>query len=156
VTLAWRLVKKRHGPNAFEGQGARLYGGRWNQPGMPVVYLSDSLALAALEQFIHLGPAGAALEYVFFTVRVPETVGIAQLDPKRLPADWRREPPGDASKDIGTQWLRKNSYAVLRVPSALLPQPHGYNYLLNPLHPDFARLDIQGPSPFYFDPRMFK
>ncbi|MCB2193900.1 MAG: RES domain-containing protein [Deltaproteobacteria bacterium] len=156
MTLAWRLVKKRHSSTAFDGQGARLFGGRWNHQGIEAVYLADSLALAALEQFIHLGPDGAALEYAFFTVNIPDSVAIERLDPMRLPPDWREEPPGDAGKDLGTGCLRKSAAALLQVPSALMPRPHGYNYLLNPRHPDFTKLKIVGPQPFSFDPRMFK
>lgn len=156
MTLAWRLVKKRHAPRAFDGQGARLYGGRWNHQGVSAVYLSDSLALAALEQFIHLGPAGAALEYVFFTVKIPESVVIESLPPKQLPSQWRLEPPGIDTKDVGTKWLQGGRAALLKVPSALLPRPHGFNYLLNPQHPDFAALTVEKARPFSFAPRMFK
>src|SRR5262245_29579658 len=56
VTLtAWRIVKARHAANAFDGEGARLEGGRWNSPGTPTVYTSQSAALAALELLVHLG-----------------------------------------------------------------------------------------------------
>ena len=154
MIIAWRLVKSRHAANAFDGEGARFYGGRWNHEGAPAVYLSDSLALAALEQFIHLGTEGAHLSFVYFKVEVPDRVRVEILDPALLPPDWQREPPGAASKDLGARWLQKRSAALLKVPSALVP--HGANYLLNPLRPDFGRIKIQQPEPFSFDPRMFK
>ena len=50
----WRIVKERNLDTAFTGIGARVYGGRWNHIGTAIVYTSDSLALAAMELFIHV------------------------------------------------------------------------------------------------------
>ena len=63
MIIAWRLVKWKHRRSAFDGEGARLAGGRWNLPGSTVVYASESLALAALETFIHLGQAAMELRF---------------------------------------------------------------------------------------------
>ncbi len=156
MITAWRLVKKRRAANAFDGQGARLYGGRWNHPGLSVVYLSDSLALAALEQFIHLGPEGVGLAYVYFRVGIPKAVKVEALGSKNLPAQWRQEPPNHNSKDLGSNWLQRGNAALLRVPSALMPLEGGFNFLVNPRHPDFGKLKLEGPHPFSFDPRMSK
>ena len=54
----FRLIKEKHASDAFVGEGSRRFGGRWNHKGVAVVYLSDTLSLAALEQFIHLGREG--------------------------------------------------------------------------------------------------
>ena len=154
MTVAWRIIKKKHAGQAFSGEGARLYGGRWNPRGTAVVYVADSLALAALEQFIHLGREGLHIEFVYFQVDIPDSVKISEIAPKSLPKQWRRQPPTDATMGIGQNWAQGQASAVLKAPSAIVP--HGFNFLLNPNHPDFANLIIADPQPFSFDPRMWK
>lgn len=156
MTVIWRLVKKRHAEvsDAFDGDGARRYGGRWNLPGTRMVYTAQSLSLAALEQFVHLGPEDNHIQFVSFRVEIPEDLSIYKLEPDKLPADWRMEPPPDSTQRIGTQWAESGSSAVLRLPSVIIPTE--YNYALNPTHPDFRRIRIEEPKPFSFDPRMWK
>lgn len=151
---AWRIVKARHAGDAFSGEGARLAGGRWNHRGTTVVYASDSLALAALELFVHLGKARSALSFVFFRIEIPDNVRVESISVDGLPANWRDQPPPDATKDLGTRWVKAGKSAVLRVPSVLVPVES--NHLLNPVHPEFRSIRIGAPEPFAFDPRMGK
>jgi len=153
VIVAWRLIKAKHRESAFSGEGALKGGGRWNQQGTAVVYVSGSLALAALEAFIHLQRAAAAIPHVAFRVEIPENV-VDELHGKDLPKNWRVEPPPDTTKQIGTDWVKASTSAVLRVPSVIVPAEH--NFVLNPAHPDFKKLHISKPEPFSFDPRMWK
>ncbi len=149
---AWRLVRRKHVATAFTGVGARLAGGRWNHPGTPVVYVSDTLALAVLELFVHLQERSrAALELASVPVGFPEEL---VADPSTLPKGWRAEPPPAQTKDVGTDWVRAGSSCVLRVPSAIVPVEH--NFMLNPAHPEFARIEVGEPEPFSLDPRMWK
>ncbi len=153
MITAWRIVKASRTSGAFSGEGARRYGGRWNHPGTAVVYLADSLALAALEQFVHLGRAHANLAFAAFQVTFPDSL-VESLRRSDLPARWRQEPaPGD-TMDIGSAWVAAGRSAVLQVPSVLVPPEH--NYVLNPGHPDFKAVTIADPQPFTFDPRMWK
>ena len=46
---AWRLTSRKYAEEAFSGEGARLFGGRWNNAGLPVCYLADAPALCQLE-----------------------------------------------------------------------------------------------------------
>jgi RES domain-containing protein len=154
VTAAWRLVKQGREAGAFSGEGAKLYGGRWNQRGTTVVYVSDSLALAALELFVHLGRARSGLAFVAFRVEIPDEVRIEALSSDELPSNWRSEPPPDTTRQIGTDWAAAGSTVVLRVPSVLVPVEN--NYLANPQHPDFRLITISAPVPFSFDSRMWK
>ncbi len=153
MIVAWRLIKKKHQATAFDGEGARRYGGRWNHKGTAVVYISDSLALAALETFVHLPKAGRGLEYVNFRVEIPDDL-IEILEKSRLPQNWRQEPPPDEIKQIGTDWVQRRSSAVLRVPSVIVPVES--NFILNMSHPDTAKILVQKPEDFSFDPRMWK
>jgi RES domain-containing protein len=150
----WRIVKAKHAASAFDGEGARRYGGRWNPRGTPVVYLGGTLSLAALETFVHLAPEDARLALVAMEVIVPDSVKIAELPTKSLPPDWRNEPPPHATQAIGLDWAKRNETALLRVPSIIVPRE--FNYLLNPGHRDFTKLKIQPPIPFGFDSRMWK
>lgn len=149
---AWRITKRSHAKAAFSGEGARIAGGRWNLPGRAMVYASSTLALAALETFVHLGEEGVSLSFVCFRIEIPDSVSIERC--RRAPRGWRSEPPGEASMRYGTAWLTEARSAVLDVPSAIVPEER--NLLLNPHHPDFAELLIGRPKPFAFDPRMWK
>lgn len=149
---AFRLIKAKHAATAFSGEGARLVGGRWNLPGTPLVYTSETLSLAALETFVHLQPVDKRIRYVWFKVTIPANVPIDSQ--ASLPASWRSSPPSEASQAVGTAWAKQMSSTVLRVPSILVPGEH--NLLLNPQHPQFKRLKISEPEPFDFDGRLWK
>jgi RES domain-containing protein len=148
---AWRIVPERRAADAFGGEGARLYGGRFNLPGRAAVYASEHLSLAALELLVHLRPL-LPLPCVAFPV---EWAGIAveTLPPKALPPDWRAEPAPYSAAALGDAWLRTGRGAVLAVPSVIVPEER--NFLLNPAHPDFAALRVGRPRPFSFDPRLW-
>jgi RES domain-containing protein len=153
-TSLWRLVKARHVSTALDGEGARRYGGRWNRRGTAVVYLGGTLSLAALEVFVHLTAADARLSFSAIEIVAPDGIGVAELEPSRLPDNWRAEPPPDETKGIGTDWVGRGDTVLLRVPSVIVPRES--NYLLNPAHADFRRLRIGAPQPFGFDERMWK
>jgi len=154
VIEAWRLDKARYAKDAFTGEGARRVSGRWQHKGIPVVYVSDSLALAVLEKFVHLGFDVSHIKFVYRKIEIPDTVIVEKLKTTDLPNDWTAEPPNNSTKDIGTDWARKAETAVLRVPSVLVPK--SWNYLLNPTHSDFKKIRISDAMPFVFDARMWK
>lgn len=148
---AFRLVKARHAERAFEGEGARRWGGRWNPPGVRVVYASESVALAALELLVHLEESALLAHHVVCAVRFPEAL-VEALDPAALPADWRASPPPLPLQELGGAWLRESRSALLAVPSAIVPSEQ--NFLLNPAHRDFRRVRRDPPIPFALDPRL--
>jgi len=154
MSTLFRLVKKTHQADAFSGEGARLAGGRWNPPGTPVVYLSQTLSLAALELFVNLPITARSLELVSFEVVVPGNVKTETLAEDRLPSVWREEPAPEETQRIGSAWVKRGSTLLLRVPSVIVPTE--YNYVVNPAHPDHGALKISSPRPFSFDPRMWK
>lgn len=154
MTVAWRLVKARHQSGAFSGEGARIAGGRWNMAGTAVVYASDSLALAALETFVHLGQAAIPLKYVAFRIVVPESLTIENPALRSLPRRWRSEPPLPDTMEFGSRWAEARRTVCMRVPSVIIPREG--NFMFNPSHPDFKRIVIEPPEPFSFDPRLWK
>lgn len=151
-THTFRLVKAKHAATAFSGEGAQLVGGRWNLPGTPLVYTSETLSLAALETFVHLQPVDKRIRYAWFQVTIPANVSIDKLS--SLPKSWRDSPPSEATQSAGSRWAKQAGAAALRVPSILVPGEH--NLLLNPLHPQFKRLKISKAQPFEFDGRLWK
>lgn len=148
----WRLCSRAHA--AFDGEGARRAGGRWNQRGTAIVYASATLSLAAQELFVHLDPAEAPKDLVAVSADIPDSVRIKRVAAAGLPRNWRQYPAPESLAAIGTAWARSLEIAVLEVPSAVIPQEK--NYLLNPAHAEFARIVKGRPAPFSFDPRMWK
>lgn len=151
MPTAWRIVKARHAATAFDGEGARRYGGRWNSPGVPLVYASESRSLSLLEVLAGLRSPGAVRGYSIIPATFDEGLVIDLLPPD-LPDDWRRHPPPSATQWIGDEWAARKRSAVLRVPSALVPEE--CNYLLNPGHPDFSRIEVGEAVPVVIDPRL--
>jgi RES domain-containing protein len=152
LLTAFRLVSPRWADTAFSGEGARKFGGRWNSPGRPVVYLSESRALAALELLVHLTtPESRLKQFVRFEVVLPSDM-IEVLPLSTLPAGWRASPPTRASSGFGDRWLEEDRSLILRVPSVLVPEEG--NLLLNVTHPSFPSLEISEPHAFSLDPRF--
>lgn len=146
----WRLARVAY--PALDGEGARLYGGRWNAPGIPVVYASTHLSLAALELLVHVEAQDLPTDLVAFEIDVPDDAPAATLDPTRLPAGWNRAVECPACRDAGSRWAAELDALALFVPSAVVPSET--NVLLNPAHPDAARMHVVSSAPFEFDARI--
>jgi RES domain-containing protein len=151
---AFRICKTRHLATALSGEGARLSGGRWNSPGLPVVYTSSSLSLATLEVLVHLeDPELLANLFSWIPLEIPDDL-VEWIDPASLPPEWLNDEPGPASRTAGDGWLKSRRSAALAVPSVVTPGE--WNILLNPAHPDFPKL-LPGPAkPFRPDPRLIR
>jgi RES domain-containing protein len=151
MPTGWRLVKARHAAQAFDGEGARRYGGRWNSPGIRMVYTSQSRSLAVLEILVHLNHSTLLSSYVFFSVEFDASL-VSSLDRSRLPDDWRSNPAPPGLQILGDEWVRGRHSVVLEVPSAVVEEES--HYLINPDHPDFAALAISRSVPFELDLRL--
>ena len=147
----WRLTKARHLGTALDGEGARLFGGRWNSPGRRAVYLSEGLSLAVLEVLVHTD-VSTAPAHVALPLELPDGVPVTELAPARLPPDWRAPEAPSSTRALGDAWLAARETAFLRVPSVIIPEE--FNVVLNPEHPDAGRLVRGKPAPFSFDPRL--
>jgi RES domain-containing protein len=147
---AWRLTKTKLIAGAWDGEGARKSGGRWNSVGIAVVYTSGTLSLALVEVLVHL-PSGILPAYSAVRVDFDESM-VTAVGPRDLPANWRDYPPPPSTRAIGDLWVAQGSSLVLRVPSVIVPTE--FNYILNPAHPAFADVTIGEPMPFPFDARL--
>jgi len=153
----WRICKQRHVATAFSGEGARLFAARWNSVGTPLVYTSLSLSLAVVEVFVHIkkGQAPDDLMSIEASLPVDETriEEEKSMMLSRLPPDWRREGHPVLQK-IGDEWVASKRSLALPVPSVVVDGE--WNVLVNPEHPDAARIKVDTAKPFHFDTRMFQ
>ena len=149
IIHAWRLVGEARAADAFSGEGARLYGGRWTPHGQRATYLSSTRSLAALEVLVHQAERVPTGRFLFFEVRFQEHF-VTTVSPDDLKADWRNYPPRNSTVSTGGGWLKARSSPVLKVPSIMIPEES--NYLLNPEHPRAEEIEIGDPRPFTFDP----
>lgn len=148
---AWRIIQQRHAASAFDGEGASLYGGRWNRPGTPLIYCSQSLSLATLEILVNLDSGQALRSYVSIPVDF-ENEACQSIPNEDLPDDWAADPPSLSTQQYGSSWAVSLTSLILEVPSSVISSEA--NYLINPAHQDFTALVIGEPSPFVMDPRL--
>lgn len=151
IRTAWRLAKARYAATVFDGEGARIYGGRWNSPGTRVAYASESLALATLEVLANLQIVRTLSAYSVCRAHFDEAL-VVSVDLASLPANWREYPAPPELQAIGDTWIDGGRSLVLKVPSVIIPRES--NYLFNPDHPKFSSLTIDPPEPFVLDPRL--
>lgn len=131
----WRLAGARHAGGAMTGEGAAMYGGRWNPVGTPAVYTSQSLALATLELVVHL--PGALARYVAIELDAPDEA-LAPVEPGRLGPKWTDDER--RTQAVGLAWAGEGTLGLI-VPTALVDERAGeHNVVLNPRSPDFSRL----------------
>ncbi|GEO05784.1 hypothetical protein AAE02nite_34480 [Adhaeribacter aerolatus] len=150
--LAYRLVKERFIDAPLSTEGARRYGGRWNPPGVGILYTSASPELALLEQLVHLPalPFEDLPQLFLITLSLPDL-------PKplpELPPQWREYANYEANHQLLAGWLEKPDVLALQVPSAVLTE--SYNYLLHPEHPTYTQIKVVKIAAFNIDPRLWR
>jgi RES domain-containing protein len=153
VIEAWRIVKRRLADVAFDGEGARIFGGRWNSPGVSVVYTAETRALATLEVLAALRSVSALEPFVLIPVTFDENL-VERINVAALPARWRESPPTREIQALGDQWAQEGRSAVLKVPSVVIPEE--FNYVLDPAHPDFRLIQRGESSDLQLDTRLVR
>lgn len=142
----FRVCRATH--SRLDGEGGRRVGGRWNSPGRRAVYMAESISLAVLENLVHMSRADFPTGYVSIAATIPDSVAIATDDDPR-----KRFGDIEPSR-LGDLWLDGRISAVLRVRSVVVRTE--FNYVLNPVHPDFDAITAETPVPFQFDERLFR
>lgn len=120
----------------LSGEGARLAGGRWNPKGIAVLYTSDHPAIAFLEVYSGMSAADIPPTVKLVTIELPDAIAIHTIQVAGLPYGWNARPPRSATVRLGEKWHREGVTPILKVPSALVPLGIGFNFILNPSHPD--------------------
>lgn len=144
----FRVCRARYA--RLDGTGARLAGGRWNSPGRAVVYMAESIALAVLENLVHMTSQDFPRGYVCVAAALPDGVRIIQERELRLQPSLRDL----STAQLGDWWLQSQTSAILQVLSVVIAGEN--NFLLNPGHPGFARVQVEPPAIFHFDERLFE
>lgn len=152
----WRIAKNtaQYQANDMSGGGAKTVGGRWNSKGNAVIYTSPTIALATLETLAHIGDEIAARNRFLILLEVPDDLWAARetLDIARLDPTWASEPPGMATISLGDAWIKGHTATLLEVPSVIIHEE--FNVLINPSHPDVARIKASLIRQFVYDPRL--
>jgi RES domain-containing protein len=147
----WRIIDRGLLREAFSGQGASAYGGRWNSPGTRMIYCSEHPALAALEKLVHIQDIEQLRRsYSLIALGCPDE--LTEALPTRLPRNWTGDGARARLRRIGDQWIASRRSLALVVPSVVLPRSS--NILVNPLHAAFGRLQIGRAESVDFDPRL--
>jgi RES domain-containing protein len=154
---AYRISKEFNRAKAFSGQGAKDWGGRWNSKGVAAVYTAAHRSLSILEILVHIkGGAGTgtgAISTPFYIYSISFDVALLEELPiSSLPAGWNSEPPMPASQSLGDAWVSASKSPVLAVPGVIVSEER--NYVLNPNHPRFPKIQIGSPVVCSFDPRL--
>jgi RES domain-containing protein len=150
--VVWRIARRRFALDRL-GTGARESGGRWNHRGTAVVYAGGSVAIAALEKFVHV--AGIVPpDLVLVRIELPRACSVERPAVGSLPKGWNLVPAERGSMDFGTRWAREMRSLVLYVPSALVREEE--NAVLNPAHPEFPPVTMVIERDFQYDARMYQ
>ena len=153
MATCYRIVKKKYVDSAFNGKGAKEYGGRWNSKGNAVVYLTDSAPLAILEVLVHVNNTAALSDWSIFKVNIPAEKTL-YLEDKDLPEDWMTSPTPQSTASIGDFWIESGDSLALSVPSSV--SPHGGRVIMINLEHEDAKnfFDKASPSALDIDKRL--
>ena len=154
MITGYRIVKAKWLDTAFDGQGAKRYGGRWNSKGRSCVYLSSSISLGLLEVMAHINDYSILPHYRVLEVQF-ESTDLLRLPDDVVPEDWKTDPASLSTAEIGDQWLDSKESAVLAVPGVVVPKEQ--NYLVNPGHAKFGQIVTSAQEIDYqLDERLIK
>lgn len=148
----FRIARSQYA-NSLSGRGAALHGARWNSPGIEMVYTAGNRSLAMAEVLVHLSMDIIPDDFRMITIEIPDNLAIKVISEKELPEFWNQFPHNQSTQQLGDNFILENKFCVLKVPSVVTQGD--YNFLLNPMHPDFARIHIREVRKFAFDRRLF-
>jgi len=125
---------------------------RWNSKGTFVIYTAGSRSLACLENLVHRSGEGLDIRFRVMTIEIPDDLAIDRVDLIDLPVNWKEFSQQVSTRIVGDKWAKSGNTAVLKVPSAIIPQE--FNYILNPSHLEFKRIKLISSDEFSFDRRL--
>ena len=135
----------------LSGEGAKIYGGRWNPVGLAAVYISEFISLSILEILVRANKFTSPDTYTLLSIQIPESSTVT-IELKKLKSEWQNSI--EYTRSIGEEFLRDNQTLILKVPSAIVPQEH--NFLINPLHKDFKKVKIVHSELLELDKRLLQ
>ncbi|MGD1078769.1 MAG: RES domain-containing protein [Candidatus Sulfotelmatobacter sp.] len=153
MSRIYRILRRAYARAPFDGEGAYRYGGRWSSPGTRLSCTSKHQSLAMLEYFVHLDKEDPPVDLVLAVAEVPDDLAREHVDLRDIPANWREAAAPPELARLGDEFAQRGEHCVLIVPSVLAPTEN--NWLINPDHPDYKKIDIHEVAPLNYDPRMF-
>jgi RES domain-containing protein len=153
MPLVWRLTPPEF-HTELDGEGARLFGGRWNSPGLRALYTSSHLSLSVLETYVNIPLLlrSSLPVYQAVGISIPDTAGTVRVSPAQFAKLLTTSDPVAASRSIGDDWITRRDNLVLQAPSVLVPEED--NLIINPEHPAASDVRIVSARAFQFDPRL--
>ncbi|MES2850354.1 MAG: RES family NAD+ phosphorylase [Bacteroidota bacterium] len=148
--IIYRLATGLHKED-ISGNGSKIYGGRWNSPGVAVLYTAENISLAVLEILVRADRQTIPLSYSLIKLSIPDTAETIVIPETKLKRSW--EDDLAYTQWMGDEILKANGALILKVPSAIVPEEN--NYLLNTKHSDYKKVKIITTSGFDFDKRLF-
>ena len=149
----YRIEREKYLPTTLSGVGAAATGFRWNSINTFLVYTAESRALATLEVSVHLDLSeDLPTDRYYVEIEIPDDIEIQELNFEDLPENWDSKPPILETQYIGDEFVTNNEFAILKVPSCIVPPE--YNYLINPNHPDSNKIKIISTQKVQFDKRF--
>ena len=148
------MCRAGYAATALVGEGARLYGGRWNSKGVRLVYAASTLALGAIESLVHFSSALLPADFVSIAVEIPAALAVETWTVADLPKGWEQTPAPNVLQEMGEAWRTSGRTAILRVPSAVISNE--FNVLFNPFHAYEKHIHARAPEPFFLDLRLMK
>lgn len=148
--IIYRLATSKY-KDDLSGNGSKLFGGRWNSPGISVVYTAENISLAVLEILVRADKYTIPLSYTLLKISIPETVETIVIPEPKLKRLW--EDDLAYTQWMGDEILKENEALLLKVPSAIVPDEN--NYIINTKHNDFKKVKIINAEGFEFDKRLF-
>lgn len=148
--VLFRMSKERHSDD-LSGQGAEKAGARWNQKGVPALYLAENRSLAILETIVHCHNIKDLKNRLVLSIEVPDSM-VEIFDKGNLLKDWNATPYINYTIDEGSKWLMSLSSLTLKMPSAIVPDEN--IFIINPRHPEFKKIKIVAKEVFKPDHRL--
>lgn len=147
----YRIVRKKYAA-ILSGEGARLYGGRWNTKGTSIIYTAETSSLAMLEMLVQRSVQLVGMEYYLITIEIPDALVSVPLSMRELPLAWDAYPPNASTKIIGDEFVNRGEDLLLAIPSVINELEH--NILINDLHPNFKEVKLVSSKQIVFDKRL--
>ncbi len=147
----YRITKERYAED-LSGNGARLYGGRWNSRGVPVVYAGEYRSLSLLEFLVHVATDLLPSDMCLVNIRIPKGLPVYNLTSAELPSGWRGYPYDELTQQIGDSLLGSGRYGMIRVPSAIVAEER--NCLIHPTVTVEYGAFVREIKPLYLDDRL--
>lgn len=147
--IVYRISKGRY-KNDISGMGAKIYGSRWNNIGVAMLYTAEHISLAVLETLVHLRDVEIPTDYWLIKIQLPDDGKTSTIEPGKLKKRWQDDE--GYTQFIGSEFIKNNESLILKVPSSIITEEH--NFLINPLHKNFTKAKILDSKEFNFDHRL--